>query len=340
MRALRVVEPGRAAVVDVPDPVPADGEVVLRVLAAGVCRTDLELVRGGPLGAPVTLGHEIVGEVIAAGPRVQEPRVGAIVAVYELIGCGRCAACERGEDNVCREAAPDVPGITRDGGMAERVAVPARNVVAVGAIDPLQAVPMTDAGMTALHAVERARGWLSPGTTAVVVGIGGLGHLAVQFSAATAEARLVAVDIDRERLAHAEELGAYRGVPAGDGALERVLAANGGRPVDAVLDFVGSQDSLDLAARATGRGGAIVVTGAGGGRLSLTAEIGTGRSPDREVTMIHTFGGAKADLVNALALVERGAVRAHVDVFPLDEAERALAELAGGRLLGRAVLVP
>ena len=294
MRALRVIEPGKAAVVDVPEPVPADDEVVLRVLAAGVCRTDLELVRGGAPAGPVTLGHEIVGEVIAAGRRVREPRVGTIVAVYELIGCGRCAACARGEDNVCREAAPGVPGITRDGGMAERVAVPARNAVAVGAIDPLQAVPMTDAGMTALHAVERARAWLAPGATVVVVGIGGLGHLAVQFAAATAEARVIAVDVDRGRLAHAEELGAHHGVPAGDGALERVLAANGGHPVDAVLDFVGSQDSLDLAARVTGRGGAIVVTGGGGGRLSLTAEIGTGRSPDREVTMIHTFGGTQA----------------------------------------------
>jgi len=340
MRALRVVEPGRAAVVDVPEPVPADDEVVLRVLAAGVCRTDLEIVRGGAPGDPVTLGHEIVGEVIAAGSGVREPWVGTTVAVYELIGCGRCAACARGEDNLCREAAPEVPGITRDGGMAERVAVPARNLVAVGGVDPLQAAPMTDAGMTALHALERARPWLNSAATAVVLGIGGLGHLAVQFAAATTEARLVAVDVDPGRLRHAEALGAHAGVPAGDGAAERVLAANGGRRVDAVLDFVGSQPTLDLAARVTGRGGAIVVTGAGGGELVLTAAVGTGRLPDREITMIHSFGGGKADLVNALALAERGAARAHVQTYPLAEADRALAELAGGRLLGRAVIVP
>ena len=340
MRALRVVGPGRTALVEVPEPVPAADEVLLRVLAAGVCRTDLELVRAGAPGGPVTLGHEIAGEVVATGAGVGDAWTGATVAVYELIGCGTCAACVRGEDNVCRGAAPEVPGITRDGGIADLVAVPARNLVDAGGVDVLQAAPMTDAGMTALHAVERARPWLEPGATALVVGIGGLGHLALQFATATAQARVVAVDVDPSRLRHAESLGAAAGVRSGDGAAERVLAANDGRPVDAVIDFVGSQESLDLAARVTGRGGAIVVTGGGGGRLALTAEMGTGRFPDREVTMVHTFGGTKADLVKALALAARRAVRAHVQVFSLDEAGRALAELEAGRLLGRAVVVP
>jgi propanol-preferring alcohol dehydrogenase len=340
MRALRVIGPGRAAVVDVAEPVPAADEVLLRVLAAGVCRTDLALVRAGAPERPVTLGHEIVGQVIGTGSAVTEPWKGATVAVYELIGCGRCHACGRGEDNLCREAAPAVPGITRDGGMAERVAVPARNLVDAAGVDALQAAPMTDAGMTALHAVERARPWLVAGATAVIIGIGGLGHLAVQFATATAQARVVAVDVDPTRLRHAQELGAAAVVPSGEGAAEHVLAANAGRPVDAVIDFVGSHESLDMAARVTGRGGAIVVTGGGGGRLSLTAEMGTGRFPDREVTMIHTFGGAKPDLVKALALAEQGAVRAHVQTFALEEAGQALAELEAGRLLGRAVIVP
>jgi propanol-preferring alcohol dehydrogenase len=340
MRALRVVDPGRTALVEVAEPVPAADEVLLRVLAAGACRTDLALVRAGAPARPVTLGHEIAGEVIAAGSAVREPWLGATVAVYELIGCGACAACARGEDNLCRAGAPDVPGITRDGGMADRVVVPARNLVDLGGVDVLQAAPMTDAGMTALHAVERARPWLGPGATAIVIGIGGLGHLAVQFATATAQARVVAVDVDPSRLRHARSLGAHAGVRSGDGAAARVLAANAGRPVDAAIDFVGSQESLDLAARVTGRGGAVVVTGGGGGRLALTAEMGTGRFPDREVTMVHTFGGTKADLVKALALAEQGAVRAHVQTFTLEQAAQALAELEAGRLLGRAVIVP
>jgi propanol-preferring alcohol dehydrogenase len=342
MRAYRLLAPGRAELVDVEAPRPGPGEVMLRVLAAGVCRTDLALVRDGASQVPVTLGHEIAGEVVALGPGVRDWAPGARVAVYELIGCGVCARCGRGEDNLCREGAPAVPGVTRDGGMAELVAVPARNLVGLGDLDPVEAAPLTDAGMTALHAVQRGRPWLegSADPVAVVIGIGGLGHLAVQFLGASASARIIAVDRVAEHLALAQQLGAAQSVTAGPAAVEQVLEASAGRPVDVVFDFVGSQDSLDLAARVTGRGGAIVVAGGGGGRLVLAAQMGTGRFPEREVTMVHTFGGTRADLAGALALAAAGRVRSHVQPFALEEADRALAELAAGSVLGRALLVP
>ena len=309
--------------VDLEPPEPRDGELRLRVLAAGVCRTDLALLRSGPPAGPVTLGHEIVGEVD-----------GRPVAVYELIGCGRCAACARGEDNLCRSGPPEVPGVTRDGGMAEQVVVPARNVVELGDLDPAAAAPLTDAGMTALHAVERARRWLTADATAAVIGIGGLGHLAVQFIVATSAARVVAVDVDRRRIDLARELGAAGGGLIGEDALEDC------RPVDVVLDFVGSQQTLDLAAGATARGGAIVVVGGGGGKLCITAAMGAGRIPDREVTMIHTFGGGRRDLAKALELAAAGRVTTHVQRFALEDAGRALEALDAGRVLGRAVIVP
>jgi alcohol dehydrogenase, propanol-preferring len=342
MKAYRLLAPGHAEVVDAAVPEPGPGEVALRVLAAGVCRTDLGLQRDGAPQLPVTLGHEIAGEVAALGPGVGGWSVGDRVAVYELIGCGACGHCARGEDNLCREGSPAVPGVTRDGGMAEQVVVPARNLVAIGELDPLEAAPLTDAGMTALHAVERGRPWLTDAAdpVAVVIGIGGLGHLALQFIAAAGPARIIAVDRDAEHLALAGQLGAAHAVAAGPAAAEQLLDANGDRPVDVVFDFVGSQDSLDLAARVTGRGGAIVVAGGGGGRLVLSAQMGTGRFPEREVTMVHTFGGTRADLAGALALAAEGRVRTRVQPFPLAEADRALAELAAGRVLGRAVLVP
>jgi alcohol dehydrogenase, propanol-preferring len=224
--------------------------------------------------------------------------------------------------------------------MAEYVVVPARNLVDIGSLDPVDAAPLTDAGMTAFHAVERGRAWLMPRATAVVIGIGGLGHMALQFLAATSEATVTAVDVDRSRLDLATDLGAAAGVLAGESAAREVIAGNGGRMVDVVFDFVGSQQSLDLAAAITGRGGAIIVTGSGGGRLCLTAAIGTGALPDREVTMIHTFGGTRADLAAALRLAETGRVQAHVQTFALEDAGRAIDELAAGRVLGRAVLVP
>ena len=335
MRAFRLIGAARAELVDIPTPEPGPGEVLLRVLAAGVCRTDLALLRSGGdgLALPVTLGHEIVGEVVAGGDR------GAVVAVYELLGCGRCAACGRGHDNVCRELVPGAIGITRDGGMADHVVVPARNLVALGDVDPVHAAPLTDAGMTALHAVERARPLLEPGATAVVIGIGGLGHLAVQFLRATSEVRVLAVDVDRARLDFAAEIGADDGVVMGPGAAAGIVAANAGRKVDVVFDFVGAQQSLDLAAEVTGRGGAIVVTGGGGGRLSITAQMGAGGAPDREVAIVHTFGGTRDDLLHALALAEAGRVRTHVEVFELTAASRVLADLEAGKVLGRAVLV-
>jgi propanol-preferring alcohol dehydrogenase len=342
--AYRLIGAGRAELVDLPVPRPGPGEVLLRVLAAGVCRTDVALLRSGGEGLvlPVTLGHEIVGEVIALGEGMTGgagPNRGAIVAVYQLLGCARCAACASGHDNVCRDRVPGAIGITRDGGMAEYVVAPARNLVAIGDIDPVSAAPLTDAGMTALHAVERARPLLTPGATAVVVGIGGLGHLAVQFLRATSTARVVAVDVDRARLDFATETGADDGVLTGPDAAEGIVARNGGRKVDAVFDFVGTQESLDLAAAVTGRGGGIVVIGGGGGRLSITARMGAGGAPDREITMVHTFGGSRDDLARALALAGAGRVRTHVEVFDLTAAGDALVALKAGRVLGRAVLV-
>jgi propanol-preferring alcohol dehydrogenase len=224
--------------------------------------------------------------------------------------------------------------------MAEYVAVPARNVVALDGLDPAEAAPLTDAGLTALHAIERGRAWLTEDATAVVIGIGGLGHLALQFLAATAPARVVAVDVDDARLALAAELGAAQAVRAGDEAGDAILAANGGRRVDVVFDFVGSQATLDLAASLTARGGAILLIGGGSGRLSLTARVGTGEGLEREVMLLHTFGGSRADLAGALALARDGRVRTHVQRYALADAEQALADLEAGAVLGRAVLIP
>ena len=335
MRAYRLIAPGSAELVDVAEPRPGPDEVVLRVLAAGVCRTDLELRRtGGASVLPLTLGHEIAGEVVDVGSAVRDRAPGDRVAVYEMLGCGRCAACRRGEDNVCREVLPGAVGITRDGGMAEYVAVPARNLVALGALDPVTAAPLTDAGMTAFHAVRRGRALVDRLERAAVVGIGGLGHLALQFLVAASRADVIAVDVDAARLEFAVQLGAVRGVRAGEGAAEAL------GKVDVVFDFVGSQETLDLAAQATGRGGAIVVTGGGGGRIGLTAEIGAGRVPDREVAIVHTFGGTREDLIGALALAEAGRVRTSVERFALSDVASAFDALAAGRILGRAVLEP
>lgn len=343
MRAFRLFAPGHAEVVDVERPHPGPGEALLRVLAAGVCRSDLTLIReagGGSLRLPVTLGHEITGQVVEVGRDVARSTVGDEVAVYELRGCGRCAACSAGEDNMCREISPGAFGFTQDGGMAEYVAIPVRNLVALDGVDPVQAAPMTDAGMTALHAVERGRPLLAPDATALVVGVGGLGHLALQFLAATSEAAVIAVDANRDRLDLARELGARDAVASGEDVSERILEANGERKVDVVFDFVGAQETLDLAANAVRRGGGIVIIGGGGGTLCLTARIGTASTPEREVTIVHTFGGTRADLEKALALLAQGQVESRTEQFALEDAAEAVDRLRTGDVVGRAVLLP
>jgi propanol-preferring alcohol dehydrogenase len=343
MRAYRLSGPGDAAVVDVEQPRPGQGEVLLRVLAAGVCHTDLTLIREGGSGAielPVTLGHEIVGQVTEVGRGAPVPGIGASVAVYELRGCGRCAACLQGEDNFCREISPGAFGVTQDGGMAEYVVVPASHLVELGGLDPVHAAPMTDAGLTALHAVQRAQWLLDRGAVAVVIGIGGLGHMALQFLSAMSPAEVIGVDADPARLDLAIELGARDAVLSGDDAVEQILGANEGGRVDVVLDFVGAQETVDIAARVTRRGGAIVLVGTGGGKLCVTAKMGAGRAPDREVTIIHTFGGTRRDLEKALALAADGQVDSRVETFPLEQAGRAIEALRAGRVAGRAVLLP
>jgi propanol-preferring alcohol dehydrogenase len=343
MRAYRLFEAGRAELVELERPRPGPDAVLLRVLAAGVCRSDVTLIRDAGAGAiqlPVTLGHEIAGEVVEAGPGVPGSEVGKRVAVYELRGCGRCSACLAGEDNVCRETSPGAFGVTQDGGMADYVVIPARNLVDLDGLDPVQAAPMTDAGLTALHAIERGRPLLTPEAVALVVGIGGLGHLALQFLAATSEAAAIAVDADRARLGLSRELGARHAVQSGNGAIERVLDANGGRKVDVVFDFVGTQETLDLAARAVRRGGGIVIVGGGGGSLCLTARMGTAGIPEREVSVVHTFGGTRRDLERALALLAEGRVESRTEHFALEEAAVAVDRLRTGGVVGRAVLLP
>ena len=296
---------------------------MLRVLAAGVCRTDVSLLRNGGRGLelPVTLGHEIVGEVVGHGEGVRAPRRGTLVAVYELLGMRLVRGVRAGRRTTCaatssRARSGSRPTVAWPSRWSSRRATWWRSAASI----PSQAAPLTDAGLTALHAVEHGRRVLEPGSTALVVGVGGLGHLAVQFLRATSEARILAVDVDRARLDFAADIGADDGVLAGADAASEVVAANGGHRIDAVFDFVGSQESLDLAARVVRSGGAIVVTGGGGGRLSITAEMGAGRAPDREVTIVHTFGGTRDDLVRALALAEAGRVSTHTEAYELDDA--------------------
>lgn len=341
MRAYRMVEWGGAPqAVTVPVPAPGAGQVLVRVAGCGLCRSDLTMRRmprtaGERLGwaMPYTLGHETAGWVAALGAGVDGLAEGDAVALAASASCGTCWFCLRGLDNGCPHGLAG-RGYGRDGGLADYVLVTGRRgLLPLGGLDPRHAGPLTDAGATAYHAVRRALPRITAGGTVVVLGAGGLGLFAVQFLRVLTAARVVAVDPDPDRRALAEDAGAVPldGVDAGTaGHLRRLTGAG----ADAVLDFVGADETIAAGVTAVRAGGAYGLVGSAGGRL---AKPWFGTLPrDGEV---FTFQGATiADAQEVIALAGAGAVRNRVEEFAFGAVDEAYARLAAGTLTGRAVV--
>jgi alcohol dehydrogenase, propanol-preferring len=326
---------------DVPMPEPREGEVLLRVAGAGACHSDLlveSLAAAGKLvwPLPFTLGHEITGWVESFGTWVSGVSPGDAVAVYAAWGCGTCPACRRGTESYCEMRGMRGPGLGAEGAMCSHVVVPdARYLVPLGGLDPVEAAPLADAGITAYHAVSRSRELLVPSATALVIGAGGLGHMGIQIVKALSPSRVIVVDASPQKLALARSLGADDTVLAGDDAIDAVKAANRGRKIDAVFDFVGVQSTMDLARKVVRADGAITVVGLGGGTLPVRQEaIPYGA----RVSM--TFYGSLSDLRETIALAQSGKIKAHVARYPLERAAAAFDAMRAGTLEGRAVICP
>jgi len=348
MRALRLLAwKSDPVLVEVEEPTPGPGQVVIEVGAAGACHSDLHLMRefeagALPWGPPFTLGHENAGWVHALGSGVSGLEVGQPVAVYGPWGCGRCARCLVGAENYCDDpASAPVPmgggGLGADGGMARFMLVPdARHLVPLpDGLDPVAAAPLTDAGLTPYHAVRRSWHKLPPGSTAVVIGVGGLGHLAVQILEATTAARVIAVDTRPEARALAEAGGAELTMAPDDDTAQAIRQATGGRGADVVLDFVGNAATMALGAAAARTVGDVTVVGIAGGTLPFSFF-----SVPYEVSLQTTYWGTRPELVEVLDLGARGLVRARVTTFSLDQALDAYRAMEAGRLEGRAVVIP
>lgn len=345
MRALKLTGPGNLEIVDVPIPEPGPGEVRVKIAGAGLCHSDLHVLEMGESWPAfgLTMGHEGAGIVDALGPGVSGPAVGAPVVVNLLWNCGRCRACYEGRENACvlggRTGFPPTPGLGPDGAMAEYMISPARNVVPISGLDPVDAGPLVDAGLTPMHAINSARDWLTPGSTAVVMGIGGLGHVGLQIIKATTAARIIAVDTDPAKLALATDLGADRALLSDGDAAASILAESNGYGVDAVFDFAGVQPTVDLGVAVIAPEGVIRLVGLGGGRFPLSA-VGDGSRVPWGVNVQRSYGGTVRDQAQVLALAEQGKVHIETTTYPLDDFQRAIDDLYGGRVLGRAILIP
>lgn len=337
MTAYRIVRWGEPPVLtEAPVPEPGPGEVLVEVAGNGLCHSDLAMARmpaevAEALGwsLPFTLGHEIAGHVAALGPGVTGYAEGEPVALVSPASCGTCPACRAGHDSACPRGLAG-RGYGRDGGLARYVAAPApRAVIRLGDLDPLAAGPLTDAGATAHHAVARLAARLGEGTTAVVVGAGGLGAFAVQLLRALTAARVVAVDTNPARRAIALDLGAHAAVAA-------VGEAAAAGSADVVLDIVGIDATIAAGLAAVAPYGAFGLVGAGGGTLRRPWFGSLPRDGE-----VFTFQGSGiADVEAVVALAAAGRIRSEVDVWPLSRVADAYAALAAGELRGRAVVTP
>ncbi|NPC96717.1 NAD(P)-dependent alcohol dehydrogenase [Nocardioides sp. zg-DK7169] len=344
MRALQYVAPGQPPEVrEVPTPTPTGGQVLIKVLAAGACHSD-EFLMGLPSEAlsmplPLTLGHEGVGVVVELGPDASGVEVGEEVAVYGGWGCGRCRTCTTGAEQYCERASElgiRPPGLGNPGAMAEYLLVDdARHLVPLQGLDPVAAAPLTDAGLTPYHAIKPVLPTLVPGTTAVVIGAGGLGHLGIQMLKALSSSRIVALDLGEDKLAFAREVGADHAFTSDDSAIEAVREVTGGRMADAVLDFVGMQASTALAARMVHAQSEIVVVGVGDGAVP----VGMLTLP-YNVRVRAPYWGTIPELHEVLALARSGAIRVETETFSLDDAPTIYERMHARTLRGRAVVVP
>jgi NAD+-dependent secondary alcohol dehydrogenase Adh1 len=341
VKAVRIHGYHQQPVVDeVPEPsVKGPLDVVVKIGGAGVCRTDLHIIEGQWDAAmhpalPYTLGHENAGWVHEVGSAVTNVAVGDTVILHPTPTCGLCRACRAGDDMHCTDNS--FPGLSHDGGMAEYLLTSARACVKLDPkTQPADVAALADAGITAYHAVRKAIPLLYPGTTAVVIGAGGLGHIGVQCLAALTATTIIVVDRNPDALKLAAQIGADHTVVADGTQVEAVRELTGGRGADVVLDFVAEQGAEADGWAMTGRAGSYFVIGYGG-----TVQVPTLDIISTERNIIGNIVGTYNDLAELMALAEGGRVTLHTRTYPLDSAAEAFADLDAGRVRGRAILVP
>jgi NAD+-dependent secondary alcohol dehydrogenase Adh1 len=341
MKAVRLHAYHRDPVVEeVPEPtISGPFDVIVKIGGAGVCRTDLHIIEGQWAEAmnptlPYTIGHENAGWVHEVGSAVTNVQVGDTVILHPTPTCGLCRACRAGNDMHCSNSS--FPGLSHDGGMAEYLLTSARACVKLDPqTRPQDVAALADAGITAYHAVRKAIPLLHPGTTGVVIGAGGLGHIGIQCLAALTATRIIVVDRNPDALKLAEQLGAHHTVVADGRQVEEVRNLTDGQGADVVLDFVAEQGAEQDGFEMTGRAGSYFVIGYGG-----TVHIPTLDIIATERNIVGNIVGTYNDLAELMVLAQTGEITLHTRTYPLSNAVEAIQDLDAGRVRGRAILVP
>jgi propanol-preferring alcohol dehydrogenase len=332
----------------VPTPKPKDVEVLVKVKAVGVCHSDLHLWEGGydtgdgfmkvtdrGVKFPVIPGHEIVGIVTEIGSAVQGIAVGDNVLVYPWIGCGNCAACRIGNDNVCDT--PRSLGVFQNGGYAEYALVPHFKFLAkVTGIDLDAAASLACSGLTAYTAIKKSNA--TSQSNVVIFGAGGLGLMGVQIARAVTNANIIIVDIDDAKLQTAKDLGADHAVNSKDpDAVQKIMALCGGKGADSIIDFVNAPPTVKMGLAVIRKRGTMTLVGLFGGAIDLSLVS----IPLKAITIQGAYTGNYNDMVELLNLAKRGVINPIISKrYSLSEANTALEDLKSRKILGRAIINP
>jgi 2-desacetyl-2-hydroxyethyl bacteriochlorophyllide A dehydrogenase len=321
------------------DPEPGDNDIVIAVKACGMCQTDIKLV-SGQLSAAIALphipGHEIAGEVIHKGKKVEGLRIGDKGVVFHIIPCGRCEPCLTGRENLCFSI--QRIGFEHFGGFAEFVSLPESNFCSFEADIPFEQMAiLPDAVATPFHALEKLA-YLGMGNTILIIGVGGLGIHAVQI-AAKKGALVIAADLSDEALGLAKTFGAeWTTNPRSENSREKILEITKGRGVDIILDGVGRQESVDWSLGTLKKGGHYCMMGYDPIKPLCLPMLSV---HNNEWTIHGIKATTKQELKNAVKVVERGQIKPYVSkCLPLSQANEGLEAIRKGTLLGRTVLIP
>ena len=348
MRAMQIVEFAKPLKLNnYATPAPKGSEVLIKILSAGVCHSDLHLWEGffdlgmgqrldvstRGMKLPFTLGHEIAGEVAAIGPDVTDVRVGQRFVVFPWIGCGTCAFCNDGEELLC--PTPRTLGTRRDGGYADHVIVPHPRYLVDHGNTPIDlACTYACSGLTAYSAIRRTQK-IKNMKNLLIIGAGGVGLAGLEVARAIHDGEIWVADIDDAKLAIAREHGAHRTFNPRDPEIAGKIAADGG--ADSAIDFVGAPASYKFAFQTVRRGGKVVMVGLFGGDSPLSLAS----MPMRMLTIEGSYVGNLEELHELMALVRNGKIQPMpYSTRPLEAANDVLEELKAGKIVGRVVLRP
>jgi D-arabinose 1-dehydrogenase-like Zn-dependent alcohol dehydrogenase len=350
MRSFQIVQSGAPLrLAEQPTPQPKGTEVLLKVLATGVCHSDLHLsdgyfdLGGGKrlsladrgMKLPVTLGHENVGEVVAFGPGAAGVKIGDRRIVDPWMGCGECGVCRRGDEQLCLK--PGSIGVFRHGGYSDFLMVPnPRYLFDIGDLPPVSAAPLACSGLTTYSALKKVGPTLASDPV-VIIGAGGLGLMCIGLHKAMGGHSAIVVDIDPQKRDAAKQAGVTTVIDSGapDAAQQIVQATNGG--AWAVIDLVGSSGTVRLGIDSLIKGGKLIIVGLYGGDITLSLPP----FPMRAITVQGSYTGSLTEMAELLVLVRRtGIPPIPVATRPLEEVNAALSELRAGKVVGRVVLTP